>query len=297
MGIVGTYLDRKLQDYPRLRAAKNRVIAEARAHVALHQAVAGMPPGNIDSVTQFMRERGILELIGKRKGQAHNLLMTGLMFEETFHKFGGVIQSIVDSAEFFNRHPDLALKYFSSLKSVSEMAVTLFNLIKSPMLGIKSSSYKPYSLIDQLNKEVNEYNNIYGDRCRAVLSTIGDLDKTKTNMRQTQLKLSIFNLLLNSGQHGSSHIEIYVDSIAPDKLRIRIIDNGEGFDQMVRAKIATPAFTTKGDHGHGFGTSIAKSIIEESGGTIDWNSPGPGKGCVVNITLPAESDPRHTRPG
>jgi signal transduction histidine kinase len=295
MGVVGAYLDRidlKLQGSPRLWA----VNAKVRAHIALHREIAGMPAAKINSVRQFIQESGVIELIGNRQGRAHNLLLAGLMFEETSHRLGNVINDLLGNSEACLRCPTIDPSLFlHDVFSLSRKAAKLFKMIAYVQSGLPLST-DPSDLADLLKSGIDDFNNIYEKRCIAKLGPAGIPDNIKLQINRNRFELALFNLLLNSVQHGSNKIDVHVTPIGSDRIKIEIFDNGEGFDQSIRKKIATPAFTTKGDDGHGFGTSITKAFIEESGGTIDWNSPGPGKGCVVTITLPAESDPSHTPP-
>jgi signal transduction histidine kinase len=62
-------------------------------------------------------------------------------------------------------------------------------------------------------------------------------------------------------------------------------DSGTGIDTEDIDKVFYPFFTTK-EQGTGLGLSIAQKIIEEHGGKITVESPGPNLGTIFKIVLP-----------
>ncbi|MEJ7913456.1 MAG: ATP-binding protein, partial [Chitinophagaceae bacterium] len=95
------------------------------------------------------------------------------------------------------------------------------------------------------------------------------------------------NLLTNAIDACSSlddcRIEIS-EEIIGDHVLIRIRDNGEGIPEDMRSKIFTPNFTTKSS-GTGLGLAMSKSIIEQSGGEI-WFQTAEGEGTTFFVQLP-----------
>ncbi|HUR60900.1 MAG TPA: PAS domain S-box protein [Candidatus Thermoplasmatota archaeon] len=70
-----------------------------------------------------------------------------------------------------------------------------------------------------------------------------------------------------------------------------ITDTGIGFSEQDVGNLFLPFGRLHEDKpgtppGTGLGLFIAKGIIEESGGKIRAESPGPGRGCTFSITLP-----------
>ncbi|HUR61983.1 MAG TPA: PAS domain S-box protein [Candidatus Thermoplasmatota archaeon] len=79
-----------------------------------------------------------------------------------------------------------------------------------------------------------------------------------------------------------------------------IADTGLGFSETDRGNLFLPFGRLHEDKpgappGTGLGLFIAKGIIEESGGEIWAESPGPGRGCTFGITLPMQGPPRPGR--
>jgi signal transduction histidine kinase len=59
------------------------------------------------------------------------------------------------------------------------------------------------------------------------------------------------------------HLEISAERLEPDKVRVRVADDGPGIARELRSRIFEPGFSTK-ESGWGIGLSLAKRIIEEN---------------------------------
>ncbi|NGY05727.1 ATP-binding protein [Solimonas terrae] len=103
----------------------------------------------------------------------------------------------------------------------------------------------------------------------------------------SQLNQIFLNLITNAGQAIENSGRIYLHTQAEaDGVAIRILDNGIGMSEDVRARIFEPFFTTKPvGKGTGLGLSIVFRIIEDHGGSIEVRS-APGKGSAFTIRLP-----------
>jgi signal transduction histidine kinase len=100
-----------------------------------------------------------------------------------------------------------------------------------------------------------------------------------------QVFLNLVNNSLDAMQEGGS-IEITTDYLSEDKIvEIRFIDSGIGVPADLQSFLFEPMWTTK-KSGTGFGLSIAREIVTEHGGTIEYVS-GFRKGAEFRITFPA----------
>lgn len=69
-----------------------------------------------------------------------------------------------------------------------------------------------------------------------------------------------------------------------DEILIKITDTGSGVSEELIEKIFEPFFSTK-KGGLGLGLPLAKKVIEEHGGRIEFSSK-LGQGSEVNIYIP-----------
>ena len=112
------------------------------------------------------------------------------------------------------------------------------------------------------------------------------------NGDEEQINRVFINLLKNSVESihekkkknldfkGKIIIDINQDS---DYIYATIIDNGVGFDNVDKAKMLTPYFTTK-KAGSGLGLAIVTKIIADHDGSIEFNSNN--NSAEVKIALP-----------
>ncbi len=79
-------------------------------------------------------------------------------------------------------------------------------------------------------------------------------------------------------------IDLYIENGIPNRVRVRVQDNGAGIPPEKIDRIFNPFFTTK-EKGTGLGMAISKKIVEAHEGTIDVVSEA-GRGTEFVITLP-----------
>ena len=102
------------------------------------------------------------------------------------------------------------------------------------------------------------------------------------------LKQVFVNLVQNAREsmpNGGS-IRLSTNLVRKDSVMIQFHDTGCGISQNKLNKIFGNSYTTKSNgKASGMGLSVCKTIIEEFGGTIDFDSK-LGEGSVVSIVLP-----------
>jgi signal transduction histidine kinase len=84
-----------------------------------------------------------------------------------------------------------------------------------------------------------------------------------------------------AGRGGRMYIT--TKRLDPDRVRIRVADDGPGVPRELRARIFEPGFSTK-ESGWGIGLSLAKRIIEENHGGRLMLVPSE-KGATFDIIL------------
>jgi len=106
-----------------------------------------------------------------------------------------------------------------------------------------------------------------------------------------QLRRVVINLLGNAidaveaAQIATPNIRVAMgENLAGNEIWLRISDNGLGMDELTRARIFDPFFTSR-EEGTGLGLALCRKIVDEHGGRVEVES-APGEGTEFVISLP-----------
>jgi len=111
------------------------------------------------------------------------------------------------------------------------------------------------------------------------------VDADARKLRQAQL-----NLVLNAIQASSPGARVAISSWRNcEGAVITVRDEGSGMTPEVLERIRKPYFTTK-EGGTGLGVAVARGVIEQHGGRLEFKS-APGSGTTVSLQLPAKPVP------
>jgi signal transduction histidine kinase len=100
-----------------------------------------------------------------------------------------------------------------------------------------------------------------------------------------KLRQALLNLLLNAiyASLPGSNVEIRVVVSPPDGGLVHVIDHGAGMSSEILNRIQKPYYTTK-KGGSGLGIAVARSIIEQHGGKLSFESTvGVGTTATVHL--------------
>ncbi len=97
----------------------------------------------------------------------------------------------------------------------------------------------------------------------------------------------IQNLVLNAIDACSAGGKVVVRTRAREEaVEIEVADDGCGIDPAIQGKVFDPFFTTKPvGQGTGLGLSMSYGIIQDHGGSIDFESE-PGRGTRFILVVP-----------
>ncbi len=99
---------------------------------------------------------------------------------------------------------------------------------------------------------------------------------------------AIGNLLQNALQASSSRVTLTAAPTADGRIRLTVVDRGEGMSPEQLGRAGEPFFTTKpAGSGTGLGLFVARSSIEQLGGSLSLSS-GVGQGTTATIVLPRD---------
>jgi two-component system CheB/CheR fusion protein len=102
------------------------------------------------------------------------------------------------------------------------------------------------------------------------------------------LKQAFINVLKNAieAMPGGGVILIDASRPAPERILVKIVDQGTGIAKERITKLGEPFFTTK-EKGFGLGLMVTNQIIKQHRGQLVFESDGEN-GTTVHIWLPVE---------
>ncbi len=107
---------------------------------------------------------------------------------------------------------------------------------------------------------------------------------------QGRIKRIVFNLAKNAVEVLKRGDALNVElAERQGDLRIRVVDNGPGIPEEIRARLFTPFVTSGKVHGTGLGLSIVKRFVDDHGGTIELES-SHDKGTAFSVHIPHTHD-------
>ena len=120
-----------------------------------------------------------------------------------------------------------------------------------------------------------------------------EANRSKTTGDAVRLQQVMWNLIRNAVKFTPSggSITISTQNIDEKRLRVCVEDSGKGFRSEIAPRLFA-AFEQNGREitrqfgGLGLGLTISRSIILAHGGSIEAESPGPGRGATFTIYLP-----------
>jgi two-component system sensor histidine kinase FlrB len=78
-------------------------------------------------------------------------------------------------------------------------------------------------------------------------------------------------------------VRLEVEKLGPCRV-LRVRDTGKGMTAAVLEKLGTPFFTTRAE-GNGLGVVLARTVITQHGGRLEFTS-APGTGTCATVVLP-----------
>ena len=193
------------------------------------------------------------------------------------------IQHLQRSAELNSE--DLKEKIDKTTKTLIEQIETLSSIATafSSFAKLPSKEYVQIDIIPIIKNTIE----LYAQVVNIQLINSTTLNELKVMGDKDQL-LRVFNNLIKNAIQATEKKETPTIKVLlkerKDEYEIQLVDNGIGITEEQAERIFEPNFTTK-TSGSGLGLAMSKSIIEQMGGSIDFNSQS-SLGTTFFIRLP-----------
>lgn len=187
------------------------------------------------------------------------------------------IQQIVASLRTFSRMDEAEMKAVNIHDGIDSTLMILQHRLKAKHNQPEIPLIKTYANLPLVECYAGQLNQVFMNILSNALDALEerDLKRSADEMRQ-----------------NPSTISITTEMPKPDRVTIRIADNGAGMPETVRHRLFDPFFTTKPvGKGTGMGLSISYQIItDRHGGSLECtSSPGNGAEFAIEIPLKANS--------
>jgi PAS domain S-box-containing protein len=220
------------------------------------------------------------------------------------HELNTPLTPVLLQIQSLKEIPGLDAKQALGLASIERNVLRLAVLVKDLLAASQLNSSHL-----ELNPSKIDLNNLVAD---AVESFQAQARKMEVTLRseatgsvpafadRDRVMQVLFNLIDNALKFTPKRGSITIQAVERDDVSmVTVSDTGLGFSEEGRANLFRPFSRLHEDvpdapAGTGLGLFISKGIIEESGGKIWAESPGPGQGCTVGLALPNREP---SRPG
>lgn len=242
-------LDR-LRQAAREREEQQRALIQAEKLASLGTLVAGLTHEINNPLAGI---RACLRRLRERPEDEAQTRQYAELMDEAFDRIERIVRNLLD----FARRRDAVLVPVN-LNQVAERACSFVEY---------KASRQDVSLTCQLDEELPR---VLGDR--------------------QQIEQVVVNLLLNAldavGQAGHVTVRTWAENAS---VCLEVSDSGPGIPAEIRDKIFDPFFSTKPvGQGTGLGLAVARSIVEEHRGRIDFSSSE--RGTTFTLSFPPSQD-------
>ncbi|ABI57964.1 ATP-binding protein [Alkalilimnicola ehrlichii MLHE-1] len=202
-----------------------------------------------------------------------------LSAERLRHKLSGRLEG--RDAELLERSTGTIVRQVSAMK---EMVNAFSEYARPPRLRLER--------VD-LNTLVAEVAELYRGESGLVLEMAPAEGLPAIRADAGRLRQLLHNLIKNAQEAAEGETRVRLETDWEDvpggrKVRLRVCDNGPGFNAEMLASLFEPYVTTKA-RGTGLGLPIVKKIVEEHGGSISARNSDGGGACIsMRFPLPQE---------
>jgi signal transduction histidine kinase len=191
------------------------------------------------------------------------------------------IQQIVASLRTFSRMDEAEMKAVDIHEGIDSTLMILQHRLKAGNNYPAIAVIKDYGRLPLVECYVGQLNQVF---MNILANAIDALEESQARDKPPS---NPTDLAASQAKQPPPQIQIQTQACGPDRVSIRITDNGPGIPETVRSRLFDPFFTTKPvGKGTGMGLSISYQIVtERHGGSLVCCSE-LGQGAEFQIEIP-----------
>ncbi len=253
-----------------------------------------------------------LQATQKQNVQQERLRAIGQMASGIAHDFNNALTPILGFTELLLNRPEnledreKTTRFLQMMRTAAQGAASAVHRLREfYRVRGKGDTFRPVDL-NQLVKETimltqpRWKDQTQGQgipiRMEADLQPVPAIAGSESDLRDALTNL-IFNAVDAMPKGGTITIRTRIDNPPYPPLKrgeggivlLEVSDTGVGMTEEVRQRCLEPFFSTKGEHGSGFGLALVYGILQRHEGTIDVESE-LGAGSTFRIRLPIQTE-------
>jgi PAS domain S-box-containing protein len=276
---------------------KDGKIVERYSHP---QRIEGQPVGRVWSFRDVTEQRKLQnQLLQSQKIQSIGTLAGGIA-----HDFNNILGIILGYSSLLEKRKEDPQKHSESISAINQAVERGAALVQQILTFARKTdvAFEPLSIPDLGRELLSMLKQTFPKTITFTETYATDLPDILAD--RTQIHQVLLNLCVNArdAMPAGGSIIIEADLRTKDFVRsrfptadqefyacIRIIDTGEGMDEITRLRIFDPFFTTKEKgKGTGLGLSVVYGVIQSHHGFVDVESR-LGHGTTFTLFLPIPS--------
>lgn len=308
--VAAEYLDDRSEDWLLWLTAENgeRMLESSGVRLRVNRVDGDAFLLTAESVDELQRAHAAVETLERRLArreaeltQAHKMELVGQLAGGLAHDFKNLLTVVLGSLEFIQPSvdgQDEALRHLGAAVDAAECGAELTRRLQA--VGRKQT-LRPSAvdLADVIERMGELLRRTLPESIELQCEVDVDAGPLIASVDRSQLENSLLNLAINSrdAMPDGGRLILRAERVArapgapwPGRLRLSVIDDGEGMEPAVLERAVEPFFTTKDEsHGSGLGLSMVHGFARQSGGEIEIDSR-VGQGTSVFLELPASHE-------
>ncbi len=243
--------------------------------------------------TAFAKMRGELLASQQRQIETERIAALGRAASSLSHDLRHYLAAVVANAEFLYEADELKLDKSEIYKEIQTASTQMTDLIDSLReLAYQRTAISPEPTdLDQIIRRAIEAVKVRPEFRHQTISLVAH-DATEGVFDPKKLERAFFNLVLNACEatlNAESRVIIDVKS-RKDSFEVRVIDEGCGVPESIRANVFDPFVSSGKPNGTGLGLAIVSKIVQDHGGSVSIERTSD-TGTAVLVRLPRSPRP------
>ncbi|XZE33417.1 two-component system sensor histidine kinase NtrB [Pirellulaceae bacterium SH501] len=233
------------------------------------------------------------QIVKLRSRQMRNekLAALGVMAAKVAHEINNPMAGIKNAIRLIqeeNELPDDASRMFHLVDNEIERIIRILRQLYQ-LYRPNLSAPTPFDLVKCIDDVLVMIESQF-DKAMPTMKRVRWPQNLQVVCFEHELKQILYNLILNAVQASKANdsIEIELEDIEEERLRIRICDHGHGIPSDMLPHLFEPFYTSKHGRegsGTGLGLAISQSLATAMGGTIDAQAT-IGGGATFTVEIP-----------